>query len=336
MFWKPQLTNLRNQLAKLYWRVADVERIVSEVSTMTNLQPDAIAWHTKPLNLWQSILEEAEKQEAVLDIVAVARKEYPNLQSLLLAEQNLLRLAVTTPLLDPREWQGPEETGQLEALIAGVSSLLPISYLERGLQVARSVARIVRADGVRGTGFLAPNNLLITNHHVLRTAAEAAGAVVEFNYQKTIDDNDAPVATYKLVPAEGFATSPIESEGGDDWTAVRVEGDPAANWGVLPLRRADPQLKGRALIIQHPGGGPKRIALDHSVIAAVSPKRVQYLTDTLEGSSGSPVFNLDWQVVAVHHKGGELPDLINKKVYVRNQGIHINVVMDGLATAGIQ
>lgn len=336
MLWNPELTNLRNQLVNLYWRAADAERIVLEVSTTTNLKPYAIAWHPKPLNLWQSILEEAEKQDAVLTIVAVARKEYPKVQSLLLAEQNLLRFAVTTPLLDQQEWQGTQDASQLEALIAGVSSLLPISYLERGLQVARSVARIVRADGARGTGFLTPNNLLITNHHVLHTPSEAAGAVVEFNYQKTMDDNDAPVSTYTLVPAEGFVTSPIEIEGGDDWTAVRVLGDPAATWGTLPLRRADPQVRGRALIIQHPGGGPKQIALDHSVIAAVSPKRVQYLTDTLEGSSGSPVFNLDWQVIAVHHKGGELPDLINKKVYARNQGIHINMVMDGLATAGIQ
>lgn len=336
MFWNSELTNLRNLLATLYWDIDSARRIVLEVSTTTTLKPYAIAWQNKPLNLWHSILEEAEKQNAVLAIVAIARQENPKIQSLLLAEQNLLKLAITTPLLTQGDWQGPNEPGQLEALIAGVSTLLPISYLERGLQVARSVARVVRADGERGTGFLTANNLLITNHHVLRNATEAAGAVVEFNYQTTVDGNNAPVDTYHLMPDEGFATSRLESEGGDDWTAVRVAGNPAATWGVLSLLRTDPQVKGRALIIQHPGGGPKRIALDHSVIASVSPKRVQYLTDTLEGSSGSPVFNLNWDVIAVHHKGGELSDLISKKVYLRNQGIRIDCVIDGLAQAGFQ
>jgi V8-like Glu-specific endopeptidase len=51
---------------------------------------------------------------------------------------------------------------------------------------------------------------------------------------------------------------------------------------------------------------------------------VQYTTDTLPGSSGSPVFNDNWEVVALHHAGGPLKT--NDKVDIRfiNEAIAIN------------
>ena len=62
---------------------------------------------------------------------------------------------------------------------------------------------------------------------------------------------------------------------------------------------------------------------------------VQYLTDTLKGSSGSPVFNSAWQVVALHHSGGESkeqePSLRFGKY--RNEGININRVIEGIEKA---
>jgi V8-like Glu-specific endopeptidase len=39
----------------------------------------------------------------------------------------------------------------------------------------------------------------------------------------------------------------------------------------------------------------------HNVVTSVDNGKVQYMTDTQEGSSGSPVFNSNWEVVALHH-----------------------------------
>ena len=158
---------------------------------------------------------------------------------------------------------------------------------------------------------------------------------MEFNYQKTADGLDAAVDSYVLDPEQAFATSPREEQGGDDWTAVRVRGNPNEKWGSLPLIPATPKLKDEVVIIQHPGGGMKQIALSHNVVAFVNDRRLQYLTDTMEGSSGAPVFNTDWQLVAVHHKGGYLRVPGSKKTVFRNQGININAVMAGLNKAGL-
>ena len=74
----------------------------------------------------------------------------------------------------------------------------------------------------------------------------------------------------------------------------------------------------------------KQISLYHNIVTNTNERVVQYLTDTLKGSSGSPVFNSDWEVVALHHSGGgnkpgepELPEGIKS----RNEGIFINKII---------
>lgn len=331
MPWNKQLSNLRNVLADRYWRVEEARRIVLEVG----MNPIFIEFSNSPINTWQSILERADQQGKVGDIISTAHQENPHVEALALAEQGLLHLAVEPPPLTDVVWRGPKDPGQLEQIIGMASTLRPISFLQRGLEVSKAVGRIVLSDGSRGTGFLVKDNLLITNHHVIPTATAAEGATVEFNFEKTVDGLDAPIDSYRLAPGDVFVTSPNEDDGGDDWTAVRVRGDANARWGGLPLGATNPRVQDEVIIVQHPWGGSKQIALSHNVIAFVSERRLQYLTDTLEGSSGSPVFNVDWQVVAVHHRGGWLRDPNTKGAVYRNQGIHINVVSEGLGREGL-
>src|SRR5262249_32174555 len=67
--------------------------------------------------------------------------------------------------------------------------------------------------------------------------------------------------------------------------------------GLLSLRPSKPVATGDFVyIIQHPKGRSKKIRLLHNEVVRVTQDRVQYLTDTLPGSSGSPVCNELWQV----------------------------------------
>ena len=105
--------------------------------------------------------------------------------------------------------------------------------------------------------------------------------------------------------------------------------------GALPLESANPKVEDEVVIIQHAGGGQKQIALSHNLVAFVSDRRLQYLTDTLEGSSGSPVFDVTWSVVALHFGGGSIREPDTSGVVFRNQGTLINRVIDGLQQAGL-
>ena len=50
--------NLRDLLARLYYRDPDIERVVLTV----DLNPADVAWDLRPVNTWRSILEVAENQ----------------------------------------------------------------------------------------------------------------------------------------------------------------------------------------------------------------------------------------------------------------------------------
>jgi len=61
--------------------------------------------------------------------------------------------------------------------------------------------------------------------------------------------------------------------------------------------------------------------------------KVHYRTPTEGGSSGSPVFNSQWKVIALHDAGSnEMPKLKNKVGYYQaNEGIWIEAIRDQLA-----
>lgn len=188
------------------------------------------------------------------------------------------------------------------------------------------MARIVTASGESGTGFLIAGNLIVTNNHVLPDKDVAAGATVEFNFEKSVAGLDKPVERAKCRPDLGFATSLVKDH---DWTVVRVDGDVNAKWGAIPLAPTKIAQDDRVVIVQHPGGGPKQIALTHNMVTFANDNVVQYLTDTMPGSSGSPVFNEAWEVVALHHSGGWLREPGGKEQLFRNEGIAIGQILSG-------
>ena len=208
------------------------------------------------------------------------------------------------------------------------STLMPVHFLELGLIKANSVARVDTPDGY-GSGFLIANNFFVTNNHVIESEAKARKTVVRFNYQKTQDGKHTKHEDFYLDPSTGFSTS-FEN----DWTIVKINGDANSKYGALPLQKCALKLDDFVNIIQHPGGEHKQIALYHNHITYADESRVQYLTDTLPGSSGSPVFNSDWEVVSLHHSGGWLIEPGTSNEYYRNEGISVNLLVEEFTKLG--
>ncbi len=210
----------------------------------------------------------------------------------------------TSALAEPRPARAP--MGTFEKII-GADRMMSLAWLRRGLVVARAICRIETPQGL-GTGFLVEGGVLVTNHHVLRDAAIAERSVVAFNFEEDERGNLLTVHRYKL-DATRFRTS-----AGHDCTAVAVgvgiaSAASLAEWGFLKLNRQAPPVGDFVSIIQHPGGGSaKKIALSENQVVNVPENTdiVQYTTDTLPGSSGSPVLDDNWNVVAIHHAGGNL------------------------------
>ena len=199
--------------------------------------------------------------------------------------------------------------------IIGRNELLGVQYLDGGLAAARSVGRIVVRLGPSrtapmGTGFLIAPGLLMTNNHVLPTPQSARGGIVQFNYQCGVDGNLLAPVAFALDPDAFYLTSKSTDL---DFTLVAVRdsadgGAKLADFGSKHLTAlSDEVLAGESVtIIQHPGGEPKQIALRENFVLSlpnVADRYLYYQTDTTPGSSGSPVFNDDWEIVALHHSG---------------------------------
>lgn len=315
---RTSLINLRSILANLYPMIADGMRLATDAGLSTS----QITFSGKAISNWFEIISRAANEGKVDVLVDLAVDENPGNQALLQARAG----APPPPIEGPQTDQWGGKFGQLEKILGDKSTLVPISYLELGVERARSVVRIKLADGSSGTGFVVAGGIVITNHHVLPDAASAATSVAQFNYQRTVAGLDAPLEEFSLDP-QGFQTSEA-----DDWSAVHIKGD-ASRWGELQMAPVAVKMGDHVNIIQHPGGAQKQISFVANVVAFVGGGRVQYLTDTLPGSSGSPVFDTDWNLIALHHSGGWLtePNAATKTTFYRNEGIAIDRVIAGLA-----
>jgi len=317
---------LRRVLAELYPREADQRRVVREAKLdYTRVEFDASA-----ANSWSNIIKHARDRARIEYLLDFVREENPENEILrLIATQGLSPSPTAGPMIGSQlAWHGPQNARAILEKITGEnSSLVPTSYLALGLRRARSVALIRLSTGHCGTGFLIRDNLLVTNHHVLPDAGTAADAVIVMDHQRTVEGLDAVATELRLLPGSFFTTSRDH-----DWTAVRVDAGVEERWGSLALRRSNVRVGDRVNIIQHPGGGYKQMSFFSNVVVFVGEDRIQYLTDTLPGSSGSPVFDREWNAVAVHHSGGWLtePGSTDGRTFLRNEGIRIDVLMDGL------
>ncbi|MEZ5453854.1 MAG: endonuclease [Thiothrix sp.] len=190
--------------------------------------------------------------------------------------------------------------------VLGSNDLLPVLFLHQGLTAARAVARIhIRsADNALlgyGTGFLVSPRLLLTNNHVLANATDASNSQAEFNFETGENGSIETSASFALDPDSLFLTDEAL-----DYTLVALRPDPAlAAYGWLPLpdTPAKPLLGEWLNIIQHPNGEPKQLALRENQVVDELEQFLHYRTDTAPGSSGSPVCNDRWEVVALHHSG---------------------------------
>jgi V8-like Glu-specific endopeptidase len=323
--WTKKLTTLRDVLASL---------LPFRQDALPYLDAAGISWLTidmgsNPITIWHNILTYANANEQVAGLVDAVLEKFPKNPHLLAYKQPEDEDYNLGPDIKDTEWKDAAPVETLEKITGSVSTLLPISFLATGLRMAKAVARVYIKRGSKaevGTGFLLPGNVFVTNNHVIKDAATAAIAAIQFDYEESEDGNPLAVTAFKLDPAKGFATSVA-----DDWTAIKVKDDANAEFGALePVENIVVQKDDFVNIIQHPGGRFKQIGLYHNLVTFSNDKIVQYLTDTEPGSSGSPVFNSQWQLVALHHSGGMLREPGSKQRLLRNEGININLVIEGL------
>jgi V8-like Glu-specific endopeptidase len=192
----------------------------------------------------------------------------------------------------------------------GTNDLMGVAFLQEGLRVSRTVARIwvdvaAGQPHAYGTGFMVSPRLLMTNNHVLGDKDVARRSLAEFGYELAYDGQALPTASFRFDPDTFFFT-----DRDLDYAVIAVQASASTGKNLADFSyNLLSEEQGKAIaaqwgnIIQHPSGGPKQVSLRENQIVDVLPNFLHYKSDTAPGSSGSPVYNDLWEVVALHHSG---------------------------------
>jgi endonuclease G len=236
--------------------------------------------------------------------------------------------------------------------------LRPLHWLHGGVRRAGSVGMVAGPTG-KGTGFLVAPWLFMTNNHVLPDPGAAAASTVRFGYQEQPSGDIVGVTSIDLDPHRFFVTSPHTEL---DYTVVAVgpmpgsAEAPGTALGTIPLVGSLGKiLEGEPVnIIQHPDGRPMEIAFrNNRMIALVGEDVMTYSTDTERGSSGAPVFNDQWELVALHRASVEATDADGRAVdrngapvgpdtpmslraWTANKGTRVSALVRDLGTRSVQ
>ncbi len=124
-----------------------------------------------------------------------------------------------------------------------------------------------------------------------------------------------------------------------DATLVGLDG--AVDVPPLALSLPDPppafvdKERRRFYAIGYPKGGRLALSIDDNLQVGWERPRLHYRTPTEPGSSGSPIFDRDWELVALHHSGkSDMPRLDGKPgTYEANEGIWIHDIITAARAA---
>ena len=198
----------------------------------------------------------------------------------------------------------------LERKIGKTDDKLSIEFLEAGLLASKSIGRIsVLFGDSYGTGFHVGHHVVITNHHVFNDPSQATACEFELNVEENKLGRAKRIHSYSLDPGRFFLTNKAL-----DFTLVAVSDPVGENppidhfgWHVLMDVQGKIRIGDPVNIIQHPSGNDKALVVHNSHFLHLengtdAEQYCWYTGDTEEGSSGAPVFNNRWEVVALHHK----------------------------------
>ncbi|GAA4369152.1 serine protease [Nocardioides caricicola] len=220
------------------------------------------------------------------------------------------------------------------------------SFRSEIARIEAAVCRIQTSTSF-GTGFLVGPRHVLTNQHVVADCVTDDGEMVapvecQFDFKaasrgyvtpmviESVEkvlassscpeigpsmaiDANPPALDYALLEiSAGFARRPVVP-GGAPRGAVRLT---PSGRGLRP--------HDGLLVLQHPRGQPMKI--DIGSVLSLGAVRVRHSVNTEGGSSGSPIFDADLSVVAIHHAGFDWPG----ESMPFNQAVRIDAICEDL------
>jgi V8-like Glu-specific endopeptidase len=289
-------------------------------------------------DLNQIVVQQANFRDQVMQLIQWAEANGRTMELLLAAAREVpgnprLREAKETIL-------GKEESDNLQKIVLSNPQIFsdPDGWRMAMIRAEWAVCRAEKPGGKPwGTGFLVASDLVLTNYHVAHDPGFGdfnkypETVRMRFGFRQPNEGAPEEGTTYALAKDWDVYKSPVNQL---DYALVRLAkpaGDDsvgsfqnAPNRGRIKLQTTDAEQSQGLFILQHPCGDTLKMA--NGGLANRTGAWLEYAVDTEEGSSGSPVFNNKWELVALHSRAGKGPV---------NKGIAISAILDDLP-AGVR
>ncbi|MEM9303391.1 MAG: serine protease [Pseudomonadota bacterium] len=254
-------------------------------------------------------------------------------------------VAIHDPTRTVKQAHELADDGEFERVL-GKDRYKTYKWYVTGLDRATAVAKIYNpvGDGI-GTGFLVKGSdvheritddwVFMTNAHVVSDdpAEQQASPAALAPEDATVVFQAGPDAGKAFSLGEMIFTS---NRNALDCSILTLEQTTAFD---RPFRIAKnlPAVgegkRARVYVIGHPRGAGLSFSLHDNLLLDHQAPKVHYRAPTEGGSSGSPVFNANWFLIALHHLGGESIQRLNNKpgLYGANEGISMQSILRAVA-----
>jgi hypothetical protein len=228
-------------------------------------------------------------------------------------------------VLGERGWVGLADGAPIGTGVPRADWLSSRTPTPQEARAAANCALVTLADGSLATGVHLrlthrghPLSALVTAAHVMPTAAAARRARAVFTHGRERTVKCDPESLFHVVCGTDIVVCALRHA---------VDAPPVRCCHKRGFRA------GNALhIVQHPNGSqlvslPGRVAM-----ASASTQYFLHTADTLEGSSGAPIFDARWRLAGVHV--GTTDVLVRQRAVPYNEGCHIAPLLHALGERG--
>jgi hypothetical protein len=323
-----------------------------EACTALNKPAEALAWTNRYVHApYTDAFELGSTSRQLKEVWKLDENKGIGKQVLPLLQAALLKREGTNILLDTEGFQKQQKEdssyGKNLERVFGAESFKTFDWYIRGKDRCMPVARIGKDKSKGfGTGFLMKGELLhkklkgqvvlLTNAHVLSNSPainngsmlpeeavvilETIDSKTELKLKKVFWSSTAKKLDVSVLLFDDASQAKLTTltKGIDFYNIAKT------------LPATDGQQ--RVYIIGYPAGGTLQISLQDNVFLAQKDPLLHYRTPTVGGSSGSPVFNDNWELVAIHHAGSPVMKKLDRSggVYEANEGIAIQHIIKTL------
>lgn len=274
-----------------------------------------------------SLIDSAEARGKLQPLIIGAYEQNPDNQKLKKIFQTISRDFQQRAILDSDftpirnfgpdiYWHGKTHEIELQGLLKKQPDWYDVGFLQTIIEQAKSVCRVDLPNlNITATGVLITSRYVLTNYHVLQldnnNNLELNAKNIRLNFgcfslndsgettsQSFLLDSEKPIIAFSPVEELDYILLQLEETFSQALDSQEFRIKPAQWQPHISLSEAD-----SINILQHPNGESMKLSITCDGITGVYPHSglVQYINRTAGGSSGSPCFNQNGKLVALHH-----------------------------------